>query len=155
MIYLALKTVHLMGVVLFLGNLIVSAYWKIRADQTRDLRFIAFAYKEVVRSDYYFTIPGASLILGGGCGMVWFIGYPFFQLPWLFLSAILLLTSGLIWATVLAPCQRKMLRLAEEGLATGRLDPRLDRLSRVWYLVGSAATVLPLIAGFLMITQPV
>ena len=155
MLYLLLKTVHLMGVVLFLGNLIVSAYWKIRADQTRDLRFIVFAYKEVVRSDYYFTIPGAGLILGGGLGMVWTIGYPFFQLPWLYWSAILLLVSGLIWAAVLAPCQRKMLRLAEEGLATGRLDPKMDRLSRIWYLVGSAATILPLIAGFLMIAQPI
>ena len=143
-----------MGVVLFLGNLIVSAYWKIRADQTKDLKFIVFAYKEVIRSDYFFTLPGGAMILGGGCGMVWLIGYPFFQVPWLVWSTVLLGLSGVLWIIVLAPCQRKMLYLAEKSLSSGQIDPKLSRFSRIWYLVGSGATMLPLIAGFLMIIQP-
>lgn len=150
-----LRAIHLLGVVLFIGNLIISAYWKIRADQTHDSKFIVFAYREVIRTDYFFTLPGGAMILGGGCGMAWLLEYPFLQVPWLVWSFGLLMTAGVVWATVLAPTQRKMLRLAEEGLATGRIDPRLSRLSRIWYLVGSAATVLPLIAGFLMITQPI
>ncbi len=143
-----------MGVVLFLGNLIVSAYWKVRSDQTHDPKLIVFAYKEIIRTDYFFTIPGGAMILGGGCGMVWFLGYPFLQMPWLVGSAALLGVAALLWATVLAPCQRKMLRLAEETLATGRADPGMIRLSRIWYLAGIIGTMLPLAAGFLMITQP-
>jgi uncharacterized membrane protein len=154
MFYLIFKMIHLMGVVLFLGNLIISAYWKIRADRTHDLKFIVFAYEEVIRTDYFFTLPGAVMILGGGCGMVWLIGYPFLQMPWLVWSTILLGIAGVLWATVLAPCQRKMLRLAEQGLVTGRADARLVCLARIWYLVGSTATMLPLVAGFLMITRP-
>lgn len=121
----------------------LAHYWKIRADQTHDLKYIVFAYKEVIRTDYFFTLPGGAMILGGGCGMVWVRSF------------VLLMTAGMIWAIVLAPTQRKMLRLAVEGLETRRLDARLIRLSRIWYLVGSGATTLPLIAGFLMITQPV
>lgn len=154
MLYSLLKMIHLLGVVLFLGNIIISAYWKLRADQTRDPKFIVFAYKEIIRTDYYFTIPGGVMILGGGFGMVWLLEYPFFQMPWLVGSASLLGVAAVLWGVVLAPCQRKMLRMAEETLATGRLDPRMARLSRIWYLTGIFGTMLPLAAGFLMITQP-
>jgi hypothetical protein len=33
--YLAFKVIHLLGVVLFLGNIIVTAVWKTLADRTR------------------------------------------------------------------------------------------------------------------------
>jgi uncharacterized membrane protein len=33
--------VHLFGVVIFLGNIIVTAFWKVMADRTRDPRNIA------------------------------------------------------------------------------------------------------------------
>lgn len=31
--YLLFKTIHLLGVVVFLGNIIVTAWWKIMADR--------------------------------------------------------------------------------------------------------------------------
>ena len=34
--YLAFKAIHLLGVVLFLGNIIVTAVWKTLADGTRE-----------------------------------------------------------------------------------------------------------------------
>ena len=154
MSYLFLKMIHLLGVVLFLGNLIISAYWKIRADQTKDLKFMVFAYKEIIRTDYFFTLPGGGMILGAGFGMVWLIGYPFFQVPWLVWSVMLFLIAAVLWASLLAPCQRKMLFMAEKALKAGQLDPKLARLSRIWYLTASIATILPLIVGFLMISQP-
>ena len=152
--FLIFRMMHLMGVVLFLGNLIISAYWKIRADKTYDLRFIVFAYTEVIRSDYFFTLPGAAMIFAGGYGMAWHLEYSFLETPWLAWSLVLLVIAGVLWATVLAPTQRKMLRLAQEGLENRRPDARLIRLSRIWYLAGSAGAILPMIAGFLMIAQP-
>ena len=41
--YLFLKGIHILGVILLLGNIIVTAWWKIMADRTRDPRVIAFA----------------------------------------------------------------------------------------------------------------
>jgi uncharacterized membrane protein len=43
--YLALKLIHLLGVVLFLGNIIVTAVWKALADQTGEPRTIAYAQR--------------------------------------------------------------------------------------------------------------
>ena len=41
MTYDAFKVVHLFGVVLFLGNIIVTAVWKLLADRTGEPRVIA------------------------------------------------------------------------------------------------------------------
>ena len=45
--YLAFKVIHLLGVVLFLGNIIVTAVWKTLADRTREPRTIAYAQRLV------------------------------------------------------------------------------------------------------------
>ena len=43
MSYNAFKVVHLFGVVIFLGNIIVIALWKVMADRTDNPRIIAYA----------------------------------------------------------------------------------------------------------------
>ena len=37
-LYTVLKAVHLFGVVVFLGNIVVTAWWKLMADRTGDAR---------------------------------------------------------------------------------------------------------------------
>src|SRR4029450_6781241 len=63
--YLAFKVIHLLGVVLFLGNIIVTAVWKALADQTREPRTIAYAQRLVAVTDWIFTLGGIVLILVG------------------------------------------------------------------------------------------
>ena len=55
MTYSAFKVVHLFGVVLFLGNIIVTALWKVMADRTGDPRVIAYAQRLVILTDFIFT----------------------------------------------------------------------------------------------------
>ena len=69
MTYDAFKVVHLFGVVLFLGNIIVTAVWKVMADHTGDPRIIAYAQRLVTLTDWIFTAGGVVLILVGAYGM--------------------------------------------------------------------------------------
>jgi len=41
--YLALKLLHVLGVIVFLGNIITGIFWKAHADKSRDPRLIAHA----------------------------------------------------------------------------------------------------------------
>jgi len=43
--YLLLKSLHVLGVVIFLGNIIVTGWWKVMADKTRESKIIAFAQR--------------------------------------------------------------------------------------------------------------
>jgi uncharacterized membrane protein len=72
--YIAFKFIHLLGVVLFLGNIIVTAVWKALADQTAEPRTIAYAKRLVTITDWIFTLGGIILVLIGGYGMVAFAG---------------------------------------------------------------------------------
>ncbi|HLN13518.1 MAG TPA: DUF2269 family protein, partial [bacterium] len=45
--YDVVKFFHILGAVLFVGNIIVTAMWKARADRTGDLATIAFANRLV------------------------------------------------------------------------------------------------------------
>jgi uncharacterized membrane protein len=65
MSYDAFKVVHLAGVVIFLGNIIVTAMWKVLADRTGDPRIIAYAQRLVTITDWIFTAGGAALIVLG------------------------------------------------------------------------------------------
>jgi uncharacterized membrane protein len=65
MTYDAFKVVHLFGVVLFLGNIIVTAVWKVMADRTGDPRVIAYAQRLVTLTDWMFTAGGVVLLLVG------------------------------------------------------------------------------------------
>ena len=77
--YLTLKSLHIVGAVVFLGNIIVTGWWKVMADRTRDSRIIAFAQRQVTLTDFVFTAGGVALILATG-------------------SVIRLLVTWIIWA---------------------------------------------------------
>ena len=53
--YLFLKTIHLVGVVIFVGNIVVTAWWKVMADLTRDPKIVAFAQRQVTLTAYAFN----------------------------------------------------------------------------------------------------
>jgi uncharacterized membrane protein len=95
--YLAFKVIHLLGVVLFLGNIIVTAVWKTLADRTREPRTIAYAQRLVTVTDWIFTLGGIVLILVGGYGMVANAGLDPLGQTWLIWGQGLFIASAVIW----------------------------------------------------------
>ena len=149
-----LKFLHVFGVVLFVGNIIVSALWKTRADRTGDLATVAFAQRTVALADWAFTLPGVLLVLVGGYGMAAKRPWPLHGLPWLEWGQSLFFAAVLIWLIVLVPTQRRLIALSDAARRAGTAQPEFARLSRRWAVWGGIATVLPIIVLFLMVTKP-
>lgn len=154
-LYLFLKTIHLIGAVLFLGNLVVTAWWKAAADRTRDARVVAFAQKQVARTDLLFTAAGAVLLFGGGVGNALAHQMDFLAISWMAWSFYLFLASGAIWIGVLVPTQIEQGRLAVEFGRGGEIPEEYWRLARRWNRFGALALLPPLVALILMIYKPV
>ena len=152
--FLVLRLLHLLGVILFVGNIATAALWKARADATGDLHAIAFAQRGVMRADYVFTIPGAMLIIITGLWLADLSGRNILQTGWLLTALILLVISLLLWLSELLPLQRRMMRIADEAVQTGRLDPIFKQLTVRWTISGILAAVLPLINVYLMVFKP-
>lgn len=153
-LYLFLKTIHLIGVALFLGNLIVTAWWKAAADRTRDARVVAFAQRQVARTDLLFTAGGAALLVGGGVGNALAHDMDFLAISWMAWSLYLFLAAAAIWIGLLVPLQIEQGRLAAEFDRTGHIPPEYWRLARRWNLFGTFALLLPLVALVLMVYKP-
>lgn len=151
--YIVAKFLHVFGVVLFVGNIIVTALWKIRADRSGDLATVAFAQRTVAAADRVFTVPGIALVIIGGYAMVVRRPWPLHGLPWLEWGQALFYVSALIWIFILVPTQRRLIEVSEAGRQAGRMDPDFARLSRRWAMWGGIATLLPVIVLYLMIAK--
>jgi uncharacterized membrane protein len=151
--YLAFKVVHLLGVVLFLGNIIVTGVWKSLADQTRDPSTIAYAQHLVTITDWVFTLGGIVLILIGAYGMVATGGLDL-GTTWLIWGQALFIASGLIWGLILIPTQVAQARLARTFAHSGSIPARYWRLGRRWMIWGTIATLLPLANLYVMVVKP-
>lgn len=146
-------TLHLIGVLLMVGNIVTAAFWKIRADMTRNPIIMHDAAKNVMIADYVFTIPGLALIVLSGGRMTGSLGYSLAGLNWLTFSLGLFAVTGLIWLFILIPIQRKMIGLSADGIESGTVTAVYHKASRNWAVYGTMATLLPLGILYLMITK--
>src|SRR6266540_741565 len=60
------KWLHVLGAVLFLGNIIVTGFWMLLAERNGNEPSIRFAAIGVNWADVFFTAPGVILLLGNG-----------------------------------------------------------------------------------------
>jgi uncharacterized membrane protein len=144
--YTFFKTVHLIGVVVLIGNVTITAYWKVLADRTRDVRLIAHAQHGVTVADWIFTLPAIILVLVGGYGAAAVGGLPFNGPAWLVTGQLLFAVSGLIWVGILVPIQIRQARTARSLTEDNALPEQYLRDGRNWLIWGIAATV-PLVAA--------
>ena len=151
--YLALKTLHVLSVVLFLGNIITGVFWKRHGDRG-DLKARAQTLTGLIASDRVFTLPTVGAIIVTGVGAALIAHIPILGTPWVLWSIVLLTVSGIVFSTQVGPLQKKLLALVEAGIA-GNWDPAAyEALSRRWLNWGWVATGAPLIVVFLMVFKP-
>ena len=154
MAYYAFKVVHLFGVVLFLGNIIVTAVWKVMADQTGDPRIVAYAQRLVTLTDWIFTAGGVVLILVGAYGMAAVAGLNLRGTTWLVWGQALFAVSGLIWVFILIPTQIAQARQARGFASSTSIPDGYWRHNRRWVVWGGIATLVPLANLYFMVFKP-
>lgn len=152
--YELLKSLHLLGVTLFLGNIIVTALWKTLADRTRTPAVVAYAQRLVTITDFVFTTTGVALIAITGRMMASRFGELGDSL-WLQWGWGLFIASGLIWVFVLLPVQVKQARMAKAFENTAKIPEGYWSLAKYWAGFGLIATILPLVNLYIMVFKPI
>lgn len=146
------KFLHLLGASLFVGNNLITPFWKALADRTRNPFVVAFAQRLVGLTDKVFTISGVSLLATGGYAMA-ALQPGIWSRNWLIWGHGVFVASGLLWMAVLLPLQWKLGRLAR-GFADGSPIPaRYWELNRIWSLAGTLASLLPLATLWWMVAK--
>lgn len=145
-VYGIFKFIHLLGMVLLLGNVTATSVWKVFADRTRDPATIAFAQRLVTGTDWSLTLTGIVLIMAGGYGMALDASMPLLEPGWLLYGQLTFLLSGAIWLGILLPIQLRQAAIARTFARAQLVPEGYWSLSRRWLLWGVAATV-PLVAS--------
>ena len=154
MSYLHWKLLHIISVVIFLGNITTGLFWAARANKSGNLGQVASTFDSIIMSDRWLTIPGVIGILVSG-----FVGAMVGELPilrtgWIFWPAMLFLVSGVIFGIWVGPLQRKIATLANAGYASEESWAEYRKLYRSWELWGIAALLTPVIALIIMVLKP-
>lgn len=151
--HLLLKSLHIAGVVLFLGNLLVTAWWKVAANRSRSPLVIAFAQRQVTATDFVFTAAGAALLAAGGYGSA-VTGGIALHTHWLAAGHWLFVVSGLMWVLVLIPVQILQARSARSFAAGAAIPTAYWQREKLWAVCGVVATLLPLCNLYFMVFKP-
>ncbi len=149
--YALLKVLHILAVVLFLGNIFTGIYWMSIAMKTRDIRIVHHTIKGVMKSDRLFTIPGVILITVGGIFTAAKGGIPVFKTGWILWSIIMFTLSGIAFGWKIAPLQKKLSKLSEHQEALS--EPAWKTLKDTywsWEMWGLFALITPLLALIMM-----
>ncbi len=154
--YLWMKLLHILGVVMFVGNITTGVFWHAHAERTRNPRLLAHAMDGVIRSDRWFTMPGVVVIIATGVVAAINGNLPILGTGWILWGLILLGVSGLVFMFRLAPLQRKLRDFAQAGAASGSFDfDAYSRIAMQWKVWGTVATLAPLLALVVMVLKPV
>jgi uncharacterized membrane protein len=143
---------HIFGVVLFVGNIVVTGAWMFLAERTGETAVLRFASRVVSWADVAFTAPGMILITVGGLTISnnrW--GGPL-ATDWLMAGATLFLASGVVWIAFLIRYQDKMIKLTESS-GGAELPKEFFSVLHRWYFWGAVATILPIAAAVFMVVK--
>lgn len=135
MIYLLFKLLHIVAVVLFLGNISTGVFWVHHAARGRSPARLADAMDGVIRSDRLFTIPAVFLLAAGGVLAAVVAGLPLLRTGWIAWGLGLFLLSGLLFA----PVARLQRSLRDTGRQPDAQWATCEPLLRRWTWLGLAS----------------
>lgn len=151
--YQLYKLIHIVGGIILLGNIIVTAVWKTLADVTKEPKIVAYAQRLVTITDFAFTLVGVFLVLVTGYILAENFGGVSGQ-SWLIKALSLFSASAVIWIVILIPVQVMQSRMASAFQNGGTIPQRYWVLSRIWAIVGSIAVILPFTVLYFMVFKP-
>lgn len=153
--YLMIKLIHLISVIVFLGNITTGLFWHAHAARTRDPMILAHTMEGIIRSDRLFTVPGVIGIVISGIAAAIYGQFPILGTGWILWTIILFTISGIIFAFVVSPLQRQMFALAKAGTPTGKFEyARYRALALRWEIWGAGALLTPFAGLLLMVLKP-
>ncbi|MEZ5436926.1 MAG: DUF2269 domain-containing protein [Lysobacteraceae bacterium] len=152
--YFLVKWLHVLSSTLLFGTGLGTAFFMWMAHRRGDVGAIAVTTRHVVLADWLFTTPAVIIQPATGFWMLSRLGIDWTQ-PWVALSLVLYLLTGLCWLPVVW-IQLRVRDIAGLAATSGQsLPPRYHRLMRWWFTLGWPAFLSVLVIFWLMLRKPI
>lgn len=142
---------HNVGVVMFLGSIVMSLIWALKTQAAQSDRLILFVISNISSFDNWLIKPGVLLIVLNGLYLSYQWGGVFSQ-AWIYMSMLMFILSGLVWGLKLIPLQKRILAVSDNVVQDN--EQPLASSFKAWLGWAILATLLPLIAFMLMLIKP-
>jgi uncharacterized membrane protein len=146
-----LKVVHILAVVVLLGNLLMAPFWRKRLAALGGVQARAAANRSVRVADLIFTLPGWVVVLATGIMLIIYRGM---QGGWLHLSLLLFLGWLIFWHMLVLHARKAMIAQAEEAISSEQAPAELAQYERQWQQWSYLAAGIVVLILILMIAQP-
>jgi uncharacterized membrane protein len=147
-----IKVLHVLAVVVLLGNLLMAPFWRKRLVALGGVQARAEANRSVRVADLIFTLPGWVLVLVTGIMLI--IDRGSMRGGWLHLSLLLFLGWLILWHMLVLRARKAMLAQAEEAASGGQAAPELAQHERQWQQWSYISAGIVILILILMTAQP-
>jgi uncharacterized membrane protein len=146
------KVVHVLAVVVLLGNLLMAPFWRKRMAAVGGAQARAAANRSVRVADLIFTLPGWVLVLATGIMLIIPLGMK--GNYWLHLSLLLFLAWLVLWHVLVLRARKAMIAQAEEAASGGQASAELAQYERQWQQWSYVSAGIVGLILILMLTKP-
>jgi uncharacterized membrane protein len=146
-----MRVVHVLAVVVLLGNLLMTPFWRKRLAALGGVQARAAANRSVRVADLIFTLPGWVVVLATGIMLIIYRGM---HGGWLHLSLLLFLGWLICWHLLVLPARKAMIAQAEEAASGGQAPPELAQHERQWQQWSYLTAAIAVLILILMVAQP-
>lgn len=145
-----LELVHTLSAGVLFGSGAAIAFFMLMGWRSGNLSDFYFAARFTVVADWLFTATAVIVQPVSGLALALTAGYPL-TAPWLLASYVLYIFIGACWLPVVW-IQLQVKR--DLACAEAAISPRVQRLMRVWFLLGWPAFIALIGIFVLMIAKP-
>lgn len=150
--YLPLKTLHILGAIVFVGGLGTALYWKLSADRSSDPAFAARVHARLRKADAHLIGPGALVTFAAGYSMVRFLGGRIAQHGFVLWGLILMFLALALWYLGMRRLGDQLVVEAESAAASKRLlSQEYAKKSAAWVGLAFASVALVVAVVVLMV----
>jgi len=145
------KILHVLAVVLLLGNLLMAPFWRKRLAVSGGATARATANRTVRLADMLFTLPGWVITLITG---IMLSIYSHWKGGWLHLSLLLFVVWVVVWHVGTLRARKAMIASADEAAAGGQVPTELGQHEQQWQQWSYISAAIVVLILILMVTQP-
>lgn len=154
MLFLLLKTAHVLGSTVFFGTGLGSVWFRLHAVRSGQVGLVAWADAAVVKADWFFTVPAAVLMPASGLWLVELYRMPL-TTPWVLAGLVGYAVAGLTWLPA-AFLQVRLQKLSAKAAADGApLPGAWHRAHRTWLALGVPSFTATMFVFWVMIAKSV
>ena len=145
------KVVHVLAVVVLLGNLLMAPFWRKRLAAVGGVQARAVANRSVRVADLIFTLPGWVVVLATGIMLIIYRGM---QGGWLHLSLLLFLGWLVLWHVFVLRARKAMIAQAEAAAGSEQAPTDQDEFAHQWQQWSYLTAGIVVLILLLMVTKP-